>query len=328
MILIAGGAGYIGSHCTLDFIRAGYDCAVLDNLSEGHKEALQTDNFYKTDLSNPDAIREVFKKHSIKAVIHFAAYAYVGESVINPQKYYYNNVVNTLNLLRVMLEHNVKNIVFSSTCATYGNPQYTPIDESHPQNPINPYGMTKLMIEKILKDYNRAYGLNYTALRYFNAAGADPTVRIGESHNLETHLIPLVLRTAKGEIDSIKVFGTDYDTPDGTCIRDYIHVNDLSKAHRLAVEQLLTGEGSAEEKNNFYNLGIGKGYSVKEIIEVCEKVVGRSINKEYVERREGDPPVLVAANSKARGKLGWEPEFTDIHDIIRTAWEWEQNRLY
>ena len=323
MILITGGAGYIGSHCTLDLIRAGYDCVVLDNLSYGHKEALQTKNFCKVDLSNIDEIKEVFKKYPIEAVIHFAAFAYVGESVENPQKYYYNNVVNTLNLLNVMLENNVKKIVFSSTCATYGNPKYVPINEKHPQNPINPYGATKLMIERILQDYDVAYGLKYIALRYFNVSGADHEANIGESHSPETHLIPLVLQTALGTRDCIKVFGDDYETPDGTCIRDYIHVNDLSKAHRLALEKL-----KREENSNFYNLGIGKGYSVKEIIEVSEKITGKPINKQIIERREGDPPVLVADNKKAREELGWNPQFTEIEDIIKTAWNWELNRRY
>lgn len=323
MILITGGAGYIGSHCTLDLTRVGYESVVLDNLSYGHEEALQTSNFCKVDLSNIDEIREVFKKYPIEAVIHFAAFAYVGESVENPQKYYYNNVVNTLNLLKVMLENNVKKIVFSSTCATYGNPEYTPIDEKHPQNPINPYGATKLMIEKILQDYDKAYGLKYVALRYFNASGADPKVNIGESHSPETHLIPLVLEAALEKRDCIKIFGDDYKTPDGTCIRDYIHVNDLAKAHRLALEKLFNGENS-----DFYNLGIGKGYSVKEIIEVSEKITGKTINKQISERREGDPPILVADNEKAREKLGWNPEFTEIEDIIKTAWHWELNRSY
>jgi len=323
MILIAGGAGYIGSHCTLDFIRNGYECAVFDNLSEGHKEALQTENFYNGNLSNIDDIRNAFKKYPIKGVIHFAASCYVGVSVADPQKYYYNNVVNTLNLLQVMLENNVKHIVFSSTCATYGNPVYTPIDESHPQVPINPYGKTKLMIENIFQDYDRAYGLKYMALRYFNAAGADNKANIGESHSPETHLIPLVLQAALGERESIKIFGNDYETSDGTCIRDYIHVNDLSKAHRLALEKL-----HDNAKSNFYNLGTGKGNSVKEIIEVSEKITGKSVNKEFVERREGDPPVLVASSLKAKNELNWEPDFTEIADIIETAWIWEKNRRY
>ena len=323
MILVAGGAGYIGSHCTLDLQRAGYDCVVLDNLSEGHREAVQTEHFCQADLADVEQTREVFRKYPIEAVIHFAAHCYVGESVTNPQKYYYNNVVNTLNLLQVMLEFGVKKIVFSSTCATYGNPVYTPIDEKHPQSPINPYGMTKLMIEKIFQDYDRAYGLKYTALRYFNAAGADNEANIGESHDPETHLIPLVLEVAAGKRECIKVFGDDYETPDGTCIRDYIHVNDLSSAHRLAVRKLLDGGSS-----NFYNLGIGKGFSVKEIIDITREITGKSIKQEIVARREGDPPILYANNIKAKTELGWEPKFTRIDDIISTAWYWEQNRRY
>lgn len=323
MILVAGGAGYIGSHCTLDLQRAGYDCVVLDNLSEGHREAVQTEHFCQADLADVEQTREVFRKYPIEAVIHFAAHCYVGESVTNPQKYYYNNVVNTLNLLQVMLEFDVKKIVFSSTCATYGNPAYTPIDEKHPQAPINPYGMTKLMIEKIFQDYDRAYGLKYTALRYFNASGADNEANIGESHDPETHLIPLVLEVAAGKRDCIKVFGDDYETPDGTCIRDYIHVNDLSSAHRLAVRKLLDGGSS-----NFYNLGIGKGFSVKEIIDISREITGKPIKQEIISRREGDPPILFANNTKAKTELGWEPKFTRIEDIISTAWNWEQNRRY
>ena len=323
MILITGGAGYIGSHCTLEMQRKGFECVVLDNLSEGHKEALQTDKFCRADLANIDSVREVFKKYPVDAVIHFAASCYVGESAINPQKYYRNNVVNTLNLLEVMLENDVKKIVFSSTCATYGNPQYTPIDETHPQNPINVYGKTKLMIETILNDYDNAYGLKYMALRYFNASGADNEVNIGESHDPETHLIPLVLEVAAGRRELIKLFGDDYDTPDGTCIRDYIHVNDLSNAHRLAMEKLLNGAGS-----NFYNLGTGKGASVKEIIDVSEKITGKSIKREVAQRRPGDPPVLFADNKKAQLELGWKPEYNKVDDIITTAWYWEQNRRY
>lgn len=323
MILITGGAGYIGSHCVLDFIRNNNKCVILDNLQEGHKEAVLSEHFEQADLADVNSIRKVFAKYDIKAVVHFAAYAYVGESVTDPQKYYYNNVVNTLNLLKVMKENNVDKIVFSSTCATYGNPQYTPLDEKHPQSPINPYGQTKLMIESILKDYDKAYELKYIALRYFNASGADNEAQIGESHNIETHLIPLVLKTALGERDSIKVFGSDYDTPDGTCLRDYIHVNDLAKAHRLAIEKLLNGGNS-----DIFNLGIGKGYSVNDIISTCEKVTGKEIYKEYTDRREGDPPVLIASNDKAKNELDWIPDYVNLEDIIKSAWVWEQNRRY
>lgn len=323
MILITGGAGYIGSHCTLDFINNNYECVILDNLKEGHKEAILTENFEHADLSDIEALRTVFNKYKIDAVVHFAAFAYVGESVTNPQKYYYNNVVNTLNLLQVMKENNVNKIVFSSTCATYGNPEYTPIDENHSQNPINPYGQSKLMIEKILNDYDTAYGLKYIALRYFNAAGAAEDASIGESHRIETHLIPLILKVATGERNVIKIFGSDYDTPDGTCIRDYIHVNDLAKAHRLAVEKLLNGN-----KSDVFNLGVGKGYSVKEIIGTCKQVTGVNINKEIAPRRPGDPPVLIASNKKAKNLLGWEPDYVNIEEIIQTAWSWEKNKKF
>lgn len=323
MILVAGGAGYIGSHCVLDLKRAGYDCVVLDNISQGHKVSLWDVPLEIADLNDVDQIRSVFKKYNIDAVIHFAASCYVGESVSVPEKYYYNNVVNTLNLLKVMKDNGVNKIVFSSTCATYGEPEYIPIDEIHPQKPINVYGRTKLMIENIFEDYERAYGLKYIALRYFNAAGADNNANIGESHNPETHLIPLVLEVASGKLDFISVLGDDYDTPDGTCIRDYIHVSDLAKAHRLALEKLMQGAGS-----NFFNLGTGRGSSVKEIIKISEKITGKHITYKVVEKREGDPPILIASSKKAKIELGWIPDYTDISAIIETAWQWEQNRRY
>jgi UDP-glucose 4-epimerase len=323
MILITGGAGYIGSHCVVELMRNGYECLVVDNLSNGHFKAVKTPNFVKADLSDIKALRDVFGKYSIEAVIHFAADAYVGESVTNPQKYYYNNVVNTLNLLSVMNENNVKNIVFSSTCATYGNPEYVPIDENHPQSPINPYGRTKLIIEGILKDYDRAYGLKYIALRYFNAAGADNSENIGESHSPESHIIPLVLKASQSKETSLKIFGNDYATPDGTCLRDYIHVNDLASAHRLALAKLLSGAES-----DFYNLGTGTGTSVMEIIKLSEKITGENIPYELAERREGDPPVLVASNTKAKEKLGWVAKYTNPEEIIKTAWNWEINKQF
>ena len=322
-ILIAGGAGYIGSHTVKYLLKHDYNVIVLDNLVYGHREAVLTKNFEQVDLADKKAVEEVFKTYKIDAVIHFAAYAYVGESVVNPQKYYWNNVVNTLNLLDVMVENNVKNIVFSSTCATYGNPQYTPLDEKHPQFPINPYGKTKLMMEQIMADYETAYGLKYVALRYFNAAGADADNQLGESHDPETHLIPLVLRAIKGEIPKITVFGTDYETPDGTCIRDYIHVEDLADAHMLAVEKLF------KDKTSYcINLGTGIGKSVKEVIEASEKVTGKKVPLVYGERRAGDPPKLYAANQKAREVLNWNPKYMDIHDIIKTAWAWENNKKF
>ena len=322
-ILVAGGAGYIGSHTVKYLLKNDYNVVVVDNLSYGHKEAVLTPHFEQIDLADKEALNKVFKKYKIDAVIHFAAFTYVGESVSQPQKYYWNNVVNTINLLDVMIENDVKNIVFSSTCATYGNPQYTPIDENHPQSPINPYGKTKLMMEQIMADYETAYGLKYIALRYFNAAGCDKDGELGESHEPETHLIPLVLKAIKGEIPQISVFGTDYDTPDGTCIRDYIHVEDLADAHMLAVEKLFK-----DKQSHCINLGTGIGKSVKEIIKSAEKVTGKKVPLVYGERRIGDPAKLYAANKKAREILNWNPKYTDINEIIKTAWTWEQSKKF
>ena len=317
-ILVMGGAGYIGSHTVKHLAQNGYHCVVADNLIYGHREAVAVPDFEKADLLDKASLERVFDKYQIDEVVHFAAFTYVGESVENPQKYYQNNVEGTLNLLEVMLKHNVKKIVFSSTCATYGNPQYMPLDEKHTQNPINAYGRTKFFIEQIFNDYERAYGLKHIALRYFNAAGCSADGEIGESHNPETHLIPLVLKAIKGERDVIKVFGTDYDTPDGTCIRDYIHVEDLALAHRLALEKL-------DEFSGCINLGTGIGTSVKEIIEAAEKVTGKKCPVEYGERRAGDPAKLYAANTMAKEVLGWQPKYTKIEDIVATAWRWEQN---
>lgn len=322
-ILVPGGAGYIGSHTVKYLLKNNYEVVVLDNLVYGHKEAVLTSNFEQVDLADKDAVDKVFKKYNFDAVIHFAAYTYVGESVANPQKYYWNNVVNTLNLLDAMIENNVKNIVFSSTCATYGNPQYMPLDEKHQQIPINPYGKTKFMMEQIMSDYETAYGLKYAALRYFNAAGCDTDGKLGESHDPETHLIPLVLKAIKGERDSITVFGTDYETDDGTCIRDYIHVEDLADAHMRAVEKIFE-----TQQSHAINLGTGIGTSVKEIIQAAETVTGKKVPVEYGERRAGDPAKLYASNEKAKEALGWNPKYTDIKDIIKTAWIWEQNKKF
>lgn len=322
-ILVAGGAGYIGSHTVKYLLKNDYNVVVVDNLVYGHKEAVLTKNFEQVDLCDKETLNQVFKKYKVDAVIHFAAYTYVGESVIYPQKYYWNNVVNTLNLLDTMIENNVKNIVFSSTCATYGNPQYTPLDEKHPQSPINPYGKTKLMMEQIMADYETAYGLKYVALRYFNAAGCDAQGELGESHDPETHLIPLVLKAIKGEIPQINVFGTDYDTPDGTCIRDYIHVEDLADAHMLAVEKLFS-----DNISYCINLGTGIGTSVKEIIKASEEVTGQKVPLIYGGRRAGDPAKLYASNQKAKEVLGWKPKYTDIHEIIKTAWLWEEHKKF
>lgn len=322
MILVFGGAGYIGSHTVKHLLDNGYQVVVADNLIYGHREAVDKRAIFEhADLLDKFSLQQLFRKHKIDAVIHFAAFAYVGESVADPEKYYFNNVVGTVNLLNVMLENNVKDIVFSSTCATYGEPEYTPIDELHPQNPINPYGRTKLMIEQIFADYERAYGLRHIALRYFNAAGCAADGSIGESHTPETHLIPLVLKAITGERKSISVFGTDYDTPDGTCIRDYIHVEDLALAHRLALEKLPVYSGCI-------NLGTGIGTSVKEIILAAEEVSGKKCPVEYADRRAGDPARLFADNRKAKEILGWEPAYKNIKDIIQTAWNWEINRRF
>ncbi len=320
-ILVMGGAGYIGSHTVKHLMTQGYGCIVADNLSYGHREAVLTSDFELADLLDKNSLNKVFDKYQIDAVVHFAAFTYVGESVENPQKYFENNVIGTLNLLEVMLKHEVKKIVFSSTCATYGNPQYMPLDEKHPQAPINAYGRTKFFIEQIFNDYERAYGLKHIALRYFNAAGCSKDGEIGESHDPETHLIPLVLKAIKGERSCIKIFGTDYDTPDGTCIRDYIHVEDLAEAHRLALEKL-------DDFSGCINLGTGIGTSVKEIIMAAEKVTGKKCPLEYGERRAGDPAKLFAANDMARQILGWQPKYTRIEDIIATSWQWEQNKKF
>ena len=318
-ILVTGGAGYIGSHCCKELRQRGYNPITFDNLVYGHKENVRWGDFYKGDLAYPDDINKCFEQYRVEAVIHFAAYAYVGESVTDPMKYYENNVRNTIHLLHASLAHDVRYFIFSSSCATYGIPESTPIDESHPLNPINPYGRTKKMIEEILKDCDDAYGLRYITLRYFNAAGADPDGEIGENHDPEIHLLPLVLDVAAGKGEDIKIFGNDYPTPDGTCIRDYIHVTDLARAHVLALEQLLDGAASG-----YYNLGQGQGFSVKEVVERVSKITGRDIASEYVDRRPGDPPVLVASNTKAMEYLNWEPEYTNLDDIISTAWNWHR----
>jgi UDP-glucose 4-epimerase len=324
MILVTGGAGYIGSHY-VQYARAhGEQVVVLDNLAYGHREAVPDDvPFFDGDMGDRPLLDRIFTEHQIEAVVHFAAFAYVGESVTDPSKYYNNNTVAALNVLDAMRDHGAKYFIFSSTCATYGNPQYMPMDEKHPQDPINPYGESKYFVERILKAYDHAYGLRYTALRYFNAAGADPEGRIGESHDPETHLIPLVLQVATGVRDSISVFGTDYDTPDGTGIRDYIHILDLAQAHALALDQLRQGKASA-----IYNLGSEQGYSVKEVIATCERSTGKKIKTVESPRRAGDPPRLVASATKAKTELGWKPQFQNLEEIISTAWNWEQHRRF
>jgi len=326
VFLICGGAGYIGSHMVKQLVRENNKVIVLDNLSTGFKTAARfADELIVADLADIEAIRCIFRKYSFDAVMHFAAASLVEESCSNPDKYYRNNVANTLNLLDVMLENNVKSFVFSSSAAVYGEPKYIPIDEIHPKNPINPYGASKLMVERFLEDYALAYGLNSVSLRYFNACGADPEGDLGEMHNPETHLIPLVLQVASGRRDKIDIFGTDYPTDDGTCIRDYIHVSDLCNAHSLAVSKLLSSDLKGA---HFFNLGSGGGYSVKQVIKTARKIVnadGKVIRADDKLRRSGDPASLLAHSLKAKELLGWEPKFCDLEDIISHAWTWEKS---
>jgi UDP-glucose 4-epimerase len=317
-VLVAGGAGYIGSHTVRYFQERGVPVVVLDNLSTGHRSSIEA-TLVIADLADRAALDRVFAEHKPRAVVHFAAKAYVGESVTDPAKYYRENVVATFNLLEAMRAASCNTIVFSSTCATYGNPVRVPIDESHPQLPISPYGRTKLHIEHMLADYSRAYGLRFAALRYFNAAGAARDGSIGEHHEPETHLIPLVLQVALGARPEILVFGGDYDTPDGTCIRDYIHVEDLAVAHGLALEKLESGAQSL-----FVNLGTGSGYSVQQVIETARRVTGKPIAARVVDRREGDPPRLISGGSKARELLGWKCERAELADIVGDAWRFLQ----
>ncbi len=323
-ILVTGGAGYIGSHTVLALKQAGYHVIILDNLVYGHRDlveqVLQVE-LVEGDTSDRPLLDELFKTRNIQAVMHFSAYAYVGESVSDPAKYYRNNVVGTLTLLEAMLAASIQHFVFSSTCATYGVPQVIPLSEDHPQHPINPYGTTKLMVEQILADFDTAYGLKSVKFRYFNAAGANPDGLLGEDHRPETHLIPLVLLTALGKRESISIFGTDYPTPDGTCIRDYIHVNDLANAHILGLEYLLKG-GESE----VFNLGNGNGFSVKEIIAAAREVTGINIPINVCDRRPGDPPVLIGTSEKAQKMLGWQPQYLDIREIVAHAWQWHKKR--
>ena len=322
-ILVCGGAGYIGSHINKQLHKEGYETIVFDNLIYGHKEAVKWGKLVVGDLKNMDEIEAVFKNNQIDAVFHFAAYAYVGESVDHPEKYYYNNVANTLNLLHVMMKYGCNKIIFSSTCATYGEPEKVPITEDMPQNPINPYGATKLMVERIFQDYHKAYGLQYVVLRYFNAAGADPDGEIGENHNPETHIIPLVLDAASGKRPDIKVFGTDYDTPDGSCIRDYIHVYDLATAHLLALHHLEAGKES-----QFFNLGNEKGTSVLEVVDSVKRVTRRNLKVTLTDRRPGDPAKLVGSSQKAQEVLGWKPIYGDFDAIVGHAWKWHEEAEY
>ncbi|MDQ3180015.1 MAG: UDP-glucose 4-epimerase GalE [Acidobacteriota bacterium] len=317
-ILVTGGAGYIGSVAVEDLNKQGEIVVVLDNLVYGHRQAVAEDiPFYEGEIGDKNLVEKIISEHEIEACMHFSAFAYVGESVEKPQIYYENNFVQTLRLLDVLIKNDVKNFVFSSTCATYGEPQYVPINEQHPQSPTSPYGWSKFMVERALTDYGAAYGLKFVALRYFNACGA--SAKYGEHHAPETHLIPLVLFAAQGKREDISIFGDDYSTPDGTAVRDYIHISDLSQAHLLALKHLRKG-GNSE----FINLGNGSGYSVKEVIEAARRVTGKNIETRIAPRRAGDPSKLVADAKKAREVLGWNPQFPEIEKIIESAWQWHQ----
>lgn len=319
-ILVTGGAGYIGSHTVRMLEPLAEEIVVFDNLSKGHRQAVQASVFVQGDLFDSSLLAETICKHRIEAVVHFAAFSLVGESMEKPRLYYHNNVQGTLNLLHVMLDHGVNKLVFSSTAAVYGEPECVPITEETDKNPTNVYGRTKLIMEQAMADYADAHGLNYIALRYFNACGAHPQGDIGEDHSPETHLIPLILQTCLGKRANIKIFGNDYPTKDGTCVRDYIHVDDLAQAHVLALQALYQGKNSAS-----YNLGNGSGFTVKEVIEAAEFVTGRQICKEIAPRRAGDPAVLIASAEKIRAELGWKPEYQDIRSIIDTAWQWHKS---
>jgi len=315
MILVTGGAGYVGSHCVKELLRQGREVVIFDNLDQGVREAILGEHFVEGDLLRPEDLQRVFDQYEIDAVMHFAALASVGDSMRNPQRYYENNVIGTLNLLDAMNEYGVKRMIFSSSAAVYGDPDFVPIPEDHRKLPKNPYGRTKWMMEQAMADYSQAYGLRYVALRYFNAAGCDPDRQLGENHDPEEHLIPIVLDVALGRRNEITIFGTDYDTPDGTCVRDYVHVSDLATAHLLALDALEAGAESTA-----YNLGIGAGYSVREVIESCRRVTGVTIPAVEGPRRPGDPAVLVADPVRAMRELRWHPRFTDLDEIVDTAW--------
>jgi UDP-glucose-4-epimerase GalE len=318
-ILVTGGAGYIGSHAVRQLLARGHAVTVFDSLVHGHRRAVPADRLVVGDLRDVDHLDQVLVVNRIEAVVHFAAFASVGESVTDPAKYYTNNLVYSLNLLDRCRRHGVQRFVFSSTCATYGLPSAVPITEDETQAPINPYGNTKLAFERALADYAAAYPFGYCALRYFNAAGASPDGTIGEDHDPETHLIPLVLQAATGKRPHVEIFGTDYPTPDGTCLRDYIHVDDLAEAHILALDRL--GPGVQLK----YNVGIGRGYSVREVIRTTEEVSGLRVPVKEGPRRPGDPPALVANADKIRKELGWRPRYADLRSIVQTAWNWHKN---
>ena len=319
-ILVTGGAGYVGSHVVNALKKTNHEIFVLDNLSKGHRCAVKDVPLFEVDLADKKALDEIFEECGIEAVMHFAANSLVGESMENPAKYYINNITYGLNLLEAMRAHNVRYLVFSSSAGVYGEPEHCPIPEEHPKNPTNTYGRTKLIFEQILADYDRAYGLKSIALRYFNAAGADPSGLIGEDHDPESHLIPRVLQNVLAGNEPMGIFGDDYNTPDGTCIRDYVHVNDLARAHLLALDVLFNGANSGA-----YNLGNGQGFSNKQIVEAASKVIGKEIPIVIKPRRAGDPAILVADSAKIKRELGWEPEYPELEGIIETAWKWHKN---
>ena len=321
-ILVVGGAGYIGSHMAKMLSKSGHHVVTLDNLSTGYRDAVKYGEFVEGDIADSSILDQVFSSTRFDGVMHFASYIEVGESVIDPGKYFRNNFSNTLNLLDAMVRHDVKNFIFSSTAAIFGEPDYVPIDETHPKKPINPYGKSKLMVEQALEDYEKAHGLQSVCLRYFNAAGADPDGELGERHNPETHLVPLILQAASGRRDAISIFGRDYPTADGSCVRDYIHIVDLCSAHLIALTKLVKGSGSKR-----YNLGNGNGFSVIEVIEVVKEVTKRSFNVIEAERRPGDPATLVADSTLARSELNWVPEYDDLSVITQHAWEWEMSHF-
>jgi UDP-glucose 4-epimerase len=317
--LVVGGAGYIGSHMLKHLLKAGHTVVVADNFSTGHRSALAGGTLVELDIADTDALDTLFAAQQFDAVFHFASFIQVGESVTEPAKYYQNNLAATLTLLQAMVKAGVNNFIFSSTAAIYGDPVYSPIDEAHPKAAINPYGRSKWMVEQVLEDFDRAYGLKSVCLRYFNAAGADPEGQLGERHEPETHLLPLILQAASGRRSAITVFGRDYDTPDGTCIRDYIHVADLVSAHALAVDYLLAGGASTA-----FNLGNGQGFSVQQVIDTARSVTGQAIAVSEAPRRAGDPPRLVADARRAKALLGWQPQFAALEQIVAHAWAWEQ----
>jgi len=319
MILVAGGAGYIGSHTVRELHRSEFRPVVFDNLSSGHREAVGEVELVVGDLRNPESVRRVFEKYDFAAVLHFASLIQVGESYANPRKYYLQNLGSSLNLLEAALDAGVKRFIFSSSAAVYGIPRDIPLREDHPLDPINPYGRTKEMVERILRDYDRAHGLRYVSLRYFNAAGADPDGGMGERHDPETHLIPNILKAVLGQSPALNVFGTDFPTPDGTAVRDYIHVADLAAAHVLALRHLLDNG-----RSEVVNLGTNRGYSVKEVIDAAEKITGRRVPREERPRREGDVPVLLASKEKAERLLGWKLRYSDLETILHTAWNWHR----